>query len=90
MQFLLPIMSVGAILFGLLMWRARTVPRGLTAFGIVCYAAILVASFINILTPRFSDWTLVVFGPGTLFELTVGGWLLARGAAVAEGRPTPS
>ena len=71
---------VGAVLFGLLMWRARTIPRGLNAFGIACYAAIFVASFVNILTPRFANWTVFVFGPGTLFELSIGVWLLARGA----------
>lgn len=80
MQFLLPIMSIGAVLFGLLMWRARTIPRGLNAFGIACYAAIFIASFVNILTPRFANWTVFVFGPGTLFELSIGVWLLARGA----------
>ena len=85
MDYLLVLMCLGAIPFCWLFYTSRYVPRRLSGFGIACYALILLGSLTNILTPRYASWTMLAFAPGTLFELTIGGWLLLRGVSVEHG-----
>ena len=87
MDYLLVLMCLGAIPFCWLFYTSRYVPRRLSGFGIACYALILLGSLTNILTPRYAGWTMLAFAPGTLFELTIGGWLLLRGVSVEHGSP---
>lgn len=87
MDYLLVLMCLGALPFCWLFYTSRYVPRRLSGFGIACYALILLGSLTNILTPRYANWTVLAFAPGTLFELTIGGWLLLRGVSVEHGNP---
>ncbi|UQA56948.1 DUF4386 domain-containing protein [Polyangium aurulentum] len=82
MDYLLVLMCLGAIPFCWLFYTSRYVPRRLSGFGIACYALILLGSLTNILTPKYASLTMMAFAPGTLFELTIGGWLLLRSVSV--------
>lgn len=84
MDFLLVILCVGAILFCYLFYRSRYIPRLLSGFGIACYALIFLGSLTNIITPRYADWTVLAFVPGTLFEIAIGGWLLFKGVNLEQ------
>lgn len=82
MDFLLVMLCLGAIPFCYLFYRSRYIPRLLSGFGIACYALIFLGSLTNIITPRYADWTVMAFVPGTLFEIAIGGWLLFKGVNV--------
>lgn len=79
MDVLLVVLCLGAIPFCYLFYRSRYIPRLLSGFGIACYALIFLGSLTNIITPRYADWTVLAFVPGTLFEIAIGGWLLFKG-----------
>ncbi|MDC3955807.1 DUF4386 domain-containing protein [Polyangium jinanense] len=82
MDYLLVLMCLGAIPFCWLFYTSRYVPQRLSGFGIVCYTLILLGSLTNILMPQYASYTVLAFAPGTLFELTIGVWLLLRGVSV--------
>ena len=87
MDFVLVLLCLGAIPFCWLFFVSRAVPRLLSGFGIACYALILAGSITNILTPAYAEWTILAFAPGTLFELSIGLWLLVRGVRFEAQRP---
>ena len=80
MDLVLVLIGVGGTVFCALFFVSRFVPRWLAAWGVVTYLSMLVLGFLSLLWQDHPQ-TLEVFfyAPGALFELTMGGWLLAKG-----------
>ena len=73
--------SIGAALYSTLFWRARLVPRWLSAWGLAGLVPLAVAILLVIfrrLEVRSSVHTLLVMPIG-LQEIVLGAWLIARG-----------
>ena len=69
--------------------RARLVPRWLAVWGLAGYAILLVGSVLEVLG---LDLRAIHTVPGGLWELFIGGWLIARGfsaPAVPAERTAP-
>ena len=73
--------AIGGLMLSYMLLRTRLVPRGLSVLGLIGYAALLVASVLDML--GFIDLVagpgLVWLVPGGLFELLLPIWLFARG-----------
>ena len=73
--------AIGGLMLSYILLRTRLVPRGLSVLGLIGYAALLVASvldmlgFINLVAGPGLVWLV----PGGLFELLLPFWLFARG-----------
>jgi hypothetical protein len=78
--------SIGGLMLSYMLLRTRLVPRGLSDLGLIGYAALLVASVLDML--GFIDLVagpgLVWLVPGGLFELLLPIWLFARGFNVTS------
>ena len=71
---------VGGIIWYLLFYRSRYVPRVLSLFGLAAAAIALVGIVVELLG---QDVPMLMFVPLGLFELIIGIWLLLRGVAQA-------
>jgi hypothetical protein len=70
-------LCLGTIVFCILFYKCRYVPRWLSIWGVLSFLLMLVQSFVGILVPNNS---LMVFGaPAILFEIFMGLWLLFKG-----------
>jgi hypothetical protein len=67
---------LGAGLFYSLMYRARTAPRWLTGWGLVCLPFCLAGTLIGLFGQQPPFWLYAAYVP---FELVIGLWLLVRG-----------
>lgn len=86
------LLHAGMLVFYVQLWRARLVPRGLAAFGLVAYSLSFGAIVLGIVVPgspvnlmalqRTVD--AVCISPSIVIELVAGVWLLAKGAAVTR------
>ena len=78
--------AIGGLMLSYMLLRTRLVPRGLSVLGLIGYAALLVASVLDML--GFIDLVagpgLVWLVPGGLFELLLPIWLFARGFNVTS------
>jgi hypothetical protein len=78
--------AIGGLMLSYMLLRIRLVPRGLSVLGLIGYAALLVASVLDML--GFIDLVagpgLVWLVPGGLFELLLPIWLFARGFNVTS------
>jgi len=78
--------AIGGLMLSYILLRTRLVPRGLSVLGLIGYAALLVASvldmlgFINLVAGPGLVWLV----PGGLFELLLPIWLFARGFNVTS------
>jgi len=77
--FLLIIMSAGALMYYILFFKSRFIPRWLSVWGIFTYAVVGMGSIAIILFPALTQWIMYIFLPGALFEFVVGFWLLFGG-----------
>lgn len=77
--FLLIPMAVGGVLFFILFFRSRLLPRWLSAWGVVTYAIIGTVAALVILFPDLRNHIMLFFLPGALFEWVVAFWLLFAG-----------
>ncbi len=84
MDVVLVLLALGAAPFCALLARTAWVPPSLARFGLACYVAIGVGAVVNLASPRWAQWTMLTFVPGTLFELGVGFWLLASRPSRAD------
>jgi hypothetical protein len=84
MDVVLVLLALGAAPFCALLARTAWVPRSLARFGLACYVAIGLGAVVNLASPRWAQWTMLAFVPGTLFELGVGFWLLASRPSVVD------
>lgn len=77
---ILALIGVGGTLYMYLFYKSSSIPAALSVWGIFTYLSMLVLSFMVILLPGLPKIiALIVFGLGTLFELSVGFWLLIKG-----------
>lgn len=73
-------MGLGAMLFFVLFWRSKLVPRVLAGLGLLTYGSMIVLTVVSLLVPGLSeDAKLWVYAPGGIFELVFGVWLVVRG-----------
>lgn len=72
-------LCLGTIVFCWLFYRSGYIPRLLAGFGILAFGVMMVAALSKILLPQFADLASISYGPGILFELAIGLWLLVRG-----------
>lgn len=70
-------LGIGSLLFTVLLFRSRLVPRFLAAWGFIGYAAMAAGSLLELL--GFAGAGMVSVIPGGLFEITFSVWLIARG-----------
>jgi hypothetical protein len=77
--------GLGFIVFFYLLFQSKYIPRILSGFGIFSYGLIVLSAFGNILGIKaasgpMSPLDIILFAPSILFELTIGLWLLSKGA----------
>ena len=76
----LVLIGIGGTLFLYLFYQSSFVPKTLSVWGMVTYLSMLILSLVNILFPELPGIiAMVLYGVGTLFELTFGFWLLIGG-----------
>lgn len=77
---ILVLIGIGGTLFLYLFYRSSYIPGTLSVWGMFTYLSMLILSLVRILYSGLPDMIeMVVYGLGTLFELTFGFWLLIKG-----------
>ena len=77
------LVGLGGTIFFYLFYKSFYIPRILSIWGMFTYLSMLILSIISILFPESPDQLeIVLYGLGTLFELTIGFWLLIKGVNV--------
>ena len=80
MDLVLVLIGVGGTIYCGLLFTSRLVPRWLAGWGVVTYLSMLALGFLSLLWrdhPKMLE--MVFYGPGALFELTIGLWLIVKG-----------
>ncbi|MBN9686417.1 MULTISPECIES: DUF4386 domain-containing protein [unclassified Corallococcus] len=75
-QLAMIILGVGSVAFCLTLYRSRLLPAWLPLLGAVGYGSLALGCVLELFG---LPWGLFFSGPGGLFELFLGGWLIARG-----------
>jgi Domain of unknown function (DUF4386) len=81
--------GAGAMLFFMLFWRSRFVPRAVAGVGIVGSALLVAASAVMFVLPERTNELKLLGVPGMLAEVVTAVWLLTKGLqprATAEAR----
>ena len=79
-------MGVGGIIFCYLFLKSRSVPKALSLWGIVTYATMLSVGATRIFYPALPEPVFMALaGPGILFEVVFGFWLLLKGVRRPAG-----
>lgn len=77
------LVGLGGTIFFYLFYISLYIPRILSIWGMFTYLSMLIFSLISILFPESPDQLeIVLYGLGTLFELTIGFWLLIKGVNI--------
>ena len=88
--------AIGSLLYSLVMYRSRLVPRWLSGWGLVAAVLSLLATIYAGFTQDFGFTTVnvVLSAPIALQEMVLAVWLIVRGFTVPAGRsvapPVPS
>jgi hypothetical protein len=80
MDLVLVLIGVGGTVYCGLLFTSRLVPIWLAGWGVVTYLSMLALGFMSLLWrdhPQMLE--MVFYGPGALFELTIGVWLIVKG-----------
>ncbi|AFE04861.1 hypothetical protein COCOR_02844 [Corallococcus coralloides DSM 2259] len=75
-QLAMIILGAGSVAFCLSLYRSRLLPAWLPLVGAVGYGLLALGSVFELFG---LPWGILFSGPGGLFELVLGGWLIARG-----------
>ncbi|NNB85256.1 DUF4386 domain-containing protein [Corallococcus sp. AB032C] len=75
-QLAMIILGVGSVAFCLSLYRSRLLPSWLPLVGAVGYGLLALGAVLELFG---LPWGIHFSGPGGLFELILGGWLIARG-----------
>ncbi|MBN8471771.1 DUF4386 domain-containing protein [Corallococcus exiguus] len=75
-QLAMIILGVGSVAFCLSLYRSRLLPSWLPLVGAVGYGLLALGSVLELFG---LPWGIFFSGPGGVFELLLGGWLIARG-----------
>jgi hypothetical protein len=74
------LIGIGGTLFLYLFYKSSCIPGILSIWGMFTYLSMLILSLISILFPEYPVIIeIILYGLGTLFELTIGFWLLIKG-----------
>lgn len=77
-------MGIAGLIFFALFLRSRALPRFLSIWGLVTYGSMLLVSLGMLALPALvGPYAMIPMVPGSLFELTVGLWLLFKGAKLS-------
>lgn len=80
---ILLLVGLGGTLFFYLFYKSFYIPRILSIWGMFTYLSMFILSLLSILFPESPDQLeIVLYGLGTLFELTIGFWLLIKGVNI--------
>ncbi len=79
-------MGIAGIVTFHLFYRARLMPRWLSAWGLFTYAGLVAYPVAKMLVPELPKQVMWVIYPGALCELVIGVWLMARGVAAPAVR----
>jgi hypothetical protein len=73
--------ALNAVLLGSLMYRSRLVPRIIPTMGLIGAPLLIAATTATFfgLTEQFTVWSSVATLPVAAWELSVGGWMVAKG-----------
>ncbi|MEA2998405.1 MAG: hypothetical protein QOK17_238 [Sphingomonadales bacterium] len=77
--------SFGSLLFFVLFWRARSIPRGLAALGIAASPVVTLVCVGSLLFPERASLLQYGWLPMAFAEVGTGLWLLIRGAKAPAG-----
>jgi hypothetical protein len=70
-------LGIGSIVFFVLFYQSRYIPRGISIWGICSYSLVTLGSFISII---FDNNAYMILGSQTIiFEIFIGAWLLFKG-----------
>lgn len=75
-QLAMIILGVGSVAFCLSLYRSRLLPAWLPLLGAVGYGFLALGCVLELFG---LPWGIFFSGPGGLFELVLGGWLITRG-----------
>ncbi|MHA7629919.1 DUF4386 domain-containing protein [Corallococcus sp. M7] len=75
-QLAMLILGVGSVAFCLTLYRSRLLPAWLALLGAVGYGALTLGCVLELFG---LPWGIFFSGPGGLFELFLGSWLIAKG-----------
>jgi hypothetical protein len=79
------LVGLGGTIFFYLFYKSNYIPKILSIWGVLTYLSIIILSFVGILFPEHPDTIeTVLYGQGTLFELTIGLWLVVKGVNVHQ------
>ena len=74
--------------FGYLVFKSGYIPRSLGVLLVIASFCFLIANYGRFLLPRewYDPLFMIVFVPATISEISLGIWLLLRGARIPEAR----
>lgn len=74
--------GLGSTVFAYLLLKSRYVPRPLAAWGV--FSSLLLATYAMsvVVSPTVGDYWFVAMAPMGVYEITLGFWLLLKGAAI--------
>jgi Domain of unknown function (DUF4386) len=73
-------LGLGSAVFALLLWRSGYVPKPLAGLGVIASLLLAAYSFGVVLSPDTSDYFYVGMLPMFVHEVSIGAWLLFKGA----------
>jgi len=77
------LVGLGGTIFFYLFYKSFYIPKVLSIWGMLTYLSMIILSFIGLLFPEHPEIIeMVLYGLGTLFELTIGFWLLIKGVNI--------
>jgi len=80
--------GLGSTVFSYLLFKSRYVPRALAAWGVFSSLVLLTGALAIIVFPSWrATLTPGYFAPITIYEVTVGFWLLLKGARIQSSAP---
>ena len=79
------LIGIGGTLFFYIFYKSLYIPKVLSIWGMFTYLSMLFLSVVSLLfLERPAQLELVLYGLGTLFELTIGFWLLIKGIKIHQ------
>jgi hypothetical protein len=79
--FLLIPMAVGGVIYFVLFYQSRYIPRWLAASGVLAYSVVGTVAALVILYPQLEQHIMLFFIPGGLIEWIIALWLLLAGVS---------
>ena len=84
------LVGFGGTLFLYLFYKSLYISRTLSIWGVFTYLSMLILSLVSILFPEHPEIIeIILYGLGTLFELTIGFWLLFKGISFQKIEEIP-